>query len=135
MKILFLEDTDIWISTYTQVLSHFFDCDITQLTTSRGVDKYLSGEKYDVILCDHFLAGSEGTFAYDKARRGEESMNLETPFIHHSSMPCPDIYRGSTKDKNFYTVFKTGKWEELIDLLAELGFTPKSVKEEYAPEI
>lgn len=134
MKILFLEDTDIWISTYTRVLSHFFDCEITQLTTSRGVEKYVSAEKFDVILCDHFLAGSEGTYAYDKARRGDDTLNIETPFIHHSSMPCPDIYRGAPKDTNFYTISKTGRWEALIDLLVSLGFEAKGKEEDYAPE-
>ena len=89
MRILFMEDTGIWISTYTMFLEKMFGLkdEVKHLVAGDDAPPVLDDVPFDVIICDHYMPGDLGNSVYAHARYSEQSLNKETPFIHHSSMP------------------------------------------------
>ena len=129
LKILFLEDTDIWIKTYKKLLTHYFDCEILHLEKGDEAKGYLDDVKFDVIICDHYMPGHwNGDLVYYHARYSKDSKNTTTPFIHHSSMPCPEDYKGAKDDLNFINTPKDGDFYNLYCDLRDCGY---EAKEEY----
>jgi response regulator RpfG family c-di-GMP phosphodiesterase len=130
LRVLFLEDTDIWINTYKRLLTHHLDCEIQHFANGEKAVPFINDVKFDVIICDHFMPGWLGSKVYDYARNNKESKNKTTPFIHHSSMPCPEEYKGSEDDLHFINTPKDGDFYNLYYDLLDCGY---KAKEELKP--
>ena len=115
MKILFIEDTDVFIKRFKPQLeelgevTHFKGSNATRRAMGREKEDF----KFDLIVCDHYIDRFEEDNSNYNATGDEIYMHLrfmleidDIPFIHFSSDPCPEKYTESTEDKNFYTLHK-----------------------------
>ena len=116
MRILFVEDTDVFINRFKPQLeklgevNHFKSSNGARASMKRVLRDEESEEfNYDLIVCDHNILRFEkehktarGTEVYHELRRwGSETV----PFIHFSAAPCPEEY-DANNDSNFYTLGK-----------------------------
>ena len=122
MKILFLEDADIWAKTYKIFLKKLFDCEILHLEAGDKAFPVLDDMKFDLIICDHYMPGATGEKVYYHARHSEKSLNKDTVFIHHTSMPCPNDYGGASDDLKFICCAKDGDVYNLFCDVRDSGF-------------
>lgn len=115
MKILFIEDTDVFIERFKPQLEELGE--VTHFTGSNAARREMGREaedfKFDLIVCDHYINRFEEDHHGYTATGDEVYMHLRfmleidnIPFIHFSSAPCPDKYDDSKDDKNFYTMCK-----------------------------
>lgn len=128
MKILFVEDTDVFIERFKPMLEKLGEVD--HFKSSNAARRAMGREedfKYDLIVCDHYILRFEQEM---KPATGDEVYyhlrhwcSDTVPFIHFSSAPCPEkydvrIYSGE-KDKNFYVLGKNYN-SPLMELIEDI---------------
>ncbi len=106
MKILFIEDNDSWVNEFLPQLQTI--ADVTHFKGSNAARRSMDETEYDLIVCDHNILRFEaetriayGTEIYTELRWSGK----ETPFIHFSYEPCPELYN-TTQDPKFYSLKK-----------------------------
>lgn len=115
MKILFVEDTEVFIERFKPQLEELGK--VTHFKGSNAARREMGNQEgeldYDLIVCDHYINRFEGEgYEAGNATGDEIYMHLrmimdieDTPFIHFSSAPCPNEYPASD-DKHFHTLCK-----------------------------
>lgn len=121
-RVLLAEDTDIWVKIYTKLLTEQFNFSVVVAPNGAAACNEIKNEKFDLIICDHYMPRRDGSEVYAYARNSGRSKNKETHFIHHSSAPCPEIYKGSSEDMAFYSIYKNGELFTMSSHLEDLGF-------------
>lgn len=128
MKILFIEDTDVFITRFKKQLEEIGE--VTHFTGSNAARRAMGREaedfKFDLIVCDHYINRFEEDHQGYTATGDEIYMHLRfmleienIPFIHFSSEPCPDKYEDSKDNKYFHTLCKSYD-SQLIPLVKEV---------------
>ena len=125
MKILFVEDTDIFIERFGKQLkelgevAHFKSSNAARREMGREAEDF----KFDLVVCDHNILRFEeeykpaqGTEIYYHLRYNNERDDI--PFIHFSADPCSEKY-DAKDDKNFYMMRKDYS-ADLVGLIKEV---------------
>lgn len=129
MKILFVEDTDVFINRYKPMLETLGE--VHHYKSSNGARKAIGNEEegfdFDLIVCDHNILRFEEEL---KPALGNEIYyhirmwcSETVPFIHFSAAPCPEEYDirmlDHSTDKNFHILGKNYD-SPLLDLIEEI---------------
>ena len=122
MKILFVEDTDMYVEMYKPQLEKLGE--VIHFKSANAALRSFDEHTYDLIVCDHYIlrfeeelnSRAEGNEVYWYTRH---SLELETPFIHFSTSPCPKAYDASD-DKNFHSHPKKYEEDMLIGFIKEI---------------
>lgn len=108
-KILFVEDTFLWVQEFKPILETFGD--ITHFKSYQATIQELDKTLFDLVVSDHNILLWENesrtataTDIYFELR----CLSKTTPFIHFSVDPCPNLYLDSSicSDSNFYSIKK-----------------------------
>ena len=102
MKILLAEDT-MEIAQFVVDMLTTTNHSVDHAADGVSAQRLLKDNEYDLVICDHHMPRVFGNEVYDFLRR---RLGKNTFFIHFSSMPCPEVYRDSSSDKNFKNIPK-----------------------------
>lgn len=108
MKILFVEDTDMFVERFKPQLEELGE--VVHFKSSNAARRWMSGNSYDLIVCDHYILRLEDSgFATGLEVYNHDRMynNTDIPFIHFSSEPCPEQYALKGDDALFWSLEKS----------------------------
>ena len=116
MKILFIEDTASWVNEFLPQLQTLGE--VTHFKSTRSALNAVESNDYDLIVCDHNILLFENETRHSEGREIYlycRFAGINTPFIHFSYDPCPELYP-SENDPHFYSL-KKEKGAKLISLI------------------
>ena len=117
LKILFAEDTEVWVDLFGPDLKELGL--MTHVDNGNDARKEMTLNKYDIIVCDHYMPRTNGDAVYNDKMKLERSLNKETPFVSFSSMLDDTYYQNYKDDKNFHIMRKDCD-AELVEFIKEI---------------